>query len=490
MKSAIIIAVTLTFSFFSLLMTGQEKNENDSYRDFVKQRNKEFTEWREKANAEFVEYLSQAWVEFHVHLGRKDPVGAVPDKPTYYFPDDSISHASHRRHGIPAPEIISPTVAPSDVILARYVPEETIVSVNFFGIDISIPFDYGMKLNHTGAKENDVAAGWKKMSGTSYLPTVETISEICTRLSLSDWATYVLVKHISEAVYSEDYTNERILTQMFLLCQLEYKVRIGAAANRLVIMLPIDESVYQVQYISDGKDELYIFGYDRISNDTPLYSYPFGKDFSSADRKISLTVNKSMTMGIDSYQKISVPLWTSILGEDFIVPVSQPFVFFALDYPQTDLTTYHRSVVDKETGRAIFRAVKYKILKEGMNQEQAVAFILNLVQKGFEYKTDYEMFGRTKPLFIEESFYYGTNNCKDRVLIFSWIVKNTLDLKTVMLEYPGHVACGVEFNQPVEGDGFLCNGKKYIMCDPTYIGAPIGATMPKFLGVAPNFIEL
>lgn len=125
-----------------------------------------------------------------------------------------------------------------------------------------------------------------------------------------------------------------------------------------------------------------------------------------------------------------------------------------------------------------------------MTSEQAVAYILNLIQNGFEYKTDYELFGRSKPLFIEESFFYGANNCKDRVLIFSWLVKKTVGLNTIMLGYPNHVACGVEFTSEVNGDSFNHKNHKYVMCDPTYINAPIGVTMPKYKGMDPVFMEL
>ena len=32
---------------------------------------------------------------------------------------------------------------------------------------------------------------------------------------------------------------------------------------------------------------------------------------------------------------------------------------------------------------------------------------------------------------------------------------------------------------PVEGDYINLNGKRYTICDPTYIGAPIGVIMPE-----------
>lgn len=485
MKSIKVLSVFILLSSCFCAMA-QNTDDSISYSEYVSQRNKEFTEWRQKANSEFSEYLKNSWNEFLVQSGRKDPIGAVPDKPTYYEAKDEKPQSLH---GYPSTVYdYSPVIPPSMTISASYIAAETMIDIDFFGVQKSIPFDNAMRLNHVGANEKDVANGWAQMSSTSYMSTVDALSDICSELSLCDWARYITVKKISEALYSEEDINERVLTQMFLLCQMKYKVRIGSAANKLILLLPFKESVYQVSYVSDNGEDFYLFSYDKLTSETPIYS--FQEDFSFADSKISLAVGKSMNLGLNYYKKISVPLWSSIFGEEIVVPVNEPFVSMSLEYPQTDLLTYHQSAVDRETGRSIFRAVKYKILKDGMNQEEAVAFILNLIQKGFEYKTDYEMFGRPKPLFIEESFFYGSNNCKDRVLIFSWLVQNTLDLKTVLLRYPGHVACGVEFLNQVDGDSFQFGGHTYVMCDPTYIGAPIGATMPQFKNTSPTFVEL
>lgn len=475
---------------FSSFAQNTGKN-SDAYKDFVKSRNSEYKDWRKKANAEFSDYLAKAWEEFMVQSGRKDPIGPVPDKPTYYGDENGVGK-SLGSHGYPSEGSFSlPAHSTSLSMSASYLPEDNNVSVDFFGVDKIIPFDRGMIVSVPKAKEKELASAWTVMSESSFLPTVDAISAIKNEFFLSDWATYMLVKKLTEAVYNDKLINERVATQMFIMCQLKYKVRVGAAGEDLVMLLPFKEQIYQVSYITDNNLDLFIFGYKKMNSQTPLYT--FTKDFSISENIISLTISQPMKIGGDSeYKSVEQPLWSNILGENFKVPVNEPYISLAYDYPQSDLLIYHHSAVNTQTAKAIIRAVKFKIIKEGLgdNEEKAVAFILNLVQNGFDYKTDYEMFGRSKPLFIEESFYYGSNNCKDRVLIFSWLVKNTLGLNTVMFGYPNHVACGVKFTQPVTGDSFVYNGDKFVMCDPTFINAPIGATMPKYKGMEPVVIEL
>ena len=36
----------------------------------------------------------------------------------------------------------------------------------------------------------------------------------------------------------------------------------------------------------------------------------------------------------------------------------------------------------------------------------------------------------------------------------------------------------VAFSENVKGDYIELDGQRYIICDPTYIGAPVGLTMP------------
>lgn len=59
----------------------------------------------------------------------------------------------------------------------------------------------------------------------------------------------------------------------------------------------------------------------------------------------------------------------------------------------------------------------------------------------------------------------------------------------VLLDYPNHIATAVCFNENVSGDFVTVEGKKYIVCDPTYIGASIGKAMPQFKRVAAKVLK-
>ena len=41
-------------------------------------------------------------------------------------------------------------------------------------------------------------------------------------------------------------------------------------------------------------------------------------------------------------------------------------------------------------------------------------------------------------------------------------------------------ATAVRFNSSVDGDYLTLDDGRYIVCDPTYIGAPVGLAMPQY----------
>ena len=53
-----------------------------------------------------------------------------------------------------------------------------------------------------------------------------------------------------------------------------------------------------------------------------------------------------------------------------------------------------------------------------------------------------------------------------------------MGLEVVFLHYEGHLATAVAFSEEISGDHIKIKGKKYLICDPTYINAPIGMEMP------------
>ncbi len=129
-------------------------------------------------------------------------------------------------------------------------------------------------------------------------------------------------------------------------------------------------------------------------------------------------------------------------------------------------------------------------LVKGKTEQEAVSFLLRFVQTAFVYKTDPEQFGREKPLFPDETLFYDYSDCEDRAILFSYLVKSLCGLDVIGLDYPAHIATAVKFTDNIPGDAVIYQGKKYLICDPTYTNADAGVCMPNLKSVAPKVIHI
>jgi hypothetical protein len=126
---------------------------------------------------------------------------------------------------------------------------------------------------------------------------------------------------------------------------------------------------------------------------------------------------------------------------------------------------------------------------EGKSEIEAANILLRFVQTAFKYKTDIDQFGYEKYFIPEETIYYPYSDCEDRAILYSYLVKNMLNLDTVLLDYPGHVATAINLKGSVGGDFVDFEGKRYYVADPTYINANIGMTMPNVAKYKPKVIK-
>jgi hypothetical protein len=122
-----------------------------------------------------------------------------------------------------------------------------------------------------------------------------------------------------------------------------------------------------------------------------------------------------------------------------------------------------------------------------MSEDEAANFLLSFVQHAFAYKTDIDQFGYQKCFFIEESIYFPYNDCKDRSVIYAWLVHELLGIKVIGLLYPGHMSTAVELKQIREGYAtVMYQGRRFVIADPTYINASVGMPMPSYARLSPN----
>ena len=132
--------------------------------------------------------------------------------------------------------------------------------------------------------------------------------------------------------------------------------------------------------------------------------------------------------------------------------------------------------MEKSVKNRMYPQLKEKI--NGLSELEAMERLLNWVQTSLVYEYDTTVWGGERVFFAEETLYYPYADCEDRAIFLSRLVRDLLGLKTILIYYPGHLAMAVAFTKEVKGDYIMLNGTKFVVCDPTYINASVGMTMP------------
>jgi hypothetical protein len=224
--------------------------------------------------------------------------------------------------------------------------------------------------------------------------------------------------------------------------------------------------------------------YYSINSTKAAPFYMCQKDFPKANNPIGMRIYN--TPQFEGSTKASTH---QAKGSTARVTVSVPTALmdFYKKYPQCDYSVYFNAPVNSNIASPLLSTLSG--FTQGKSEKDAANLLINFVQTGFEYKTDDEQFGYEKPFFVEELFYYPFSDCEDRAMLFSYLVRKLMKLDVVLLDYPDHIATAVCFNEPIEGDYIMVGSKKYTVCDPTYIGASIGMTMPQYKSVAAKVLK-
>jgi hypothetical protein len=144
-----------------------------------------------------------------------------------------------------------------------------------------------------------------------------------------------------------------------------------------------------------------------------------------------------------------------------------------------DFAVYAAAPLDKGMLESLREELSPQIT--GKSQEESVNFLLHFVQNAFSYKTDDEQFDYEKWNFAEETLLSKFSDCDDRAIFFAQLIRNLLGMDVVLAHYPGHhLATAVKFDNPQTAGSYVnINNTKYLICDPTYINADLGMTMPQ-----------
>ena len=466
--------------------------ENDIDAEFEAFNNKQkadFQRYQSEQNKAFLKLLESQWREFTVFQGIEPPIKPKPRTiPKVQAQIDMpVNKASLAAHVLP--RIISEAnkITPQNIrsTSTRIEPQGQPIEISYYGKKITLYYDESIKVALNGRpSQQSIQEFYHAINASNFTPLLHQIQDIKFNLRLSDWGYIQFTHQIAQQLFNNE--NEAKLFSTLLLNETNYDIRVAYEGDNIYQLASTRTKLFKVLYFSFDDTNYYLINLDgRKQSINKLYTYEANAPQSF--HPVDFIVRQPPLLSENSKSK---NLRFNYNGHDYELKVhfNRAIIDYFNSYPRTELSVYFSSVISQELNDSLLSALG-EIIRD-KNELEAANILLRFVQTAFEYKTDEEQFGYEKYFFSEELFQYKYSDCEDRSVLFSYLVKQLLNLDVAIVDYPDHVATAIRFTEKVEGANFLVNDGIYTLSDPTYMNADVGMVMPKYANIKASVTPL
>ncbi|MDE5881692.1 MAG: hypothetical protein K2H60_08165 [Muribaculaceae bacterium] len=481
--------VLFILAWSMILSVSAQVNKSESFEEYAARKKEEFNKYREQKKTEFEQYRQRLNEEFAAKLSgewkqyRTEPKKQLPSKPKPPKPTAVDNTKPTTPTKVPVKTIVPQERKIPDIpvtlpkIDSRKPAKQYPINFSFYNTPCGIgKFDTSL-LTLSSIDNAAVSKAWNRLTANGNLePLLADCLRLREEMQLCDWGFLQLAYKVAVTLYPNSSDKQAFLATAIML-QAGYDCRLMKKNGSFALAYHPSHMVYGQSYTTlDGKS-YYIFG-PLGEQDGTISSCP--GEFRKSPTPIRMAMDRYplFSMPKKGLRKYSSSSWKS--APPFELAVNESVIDFFDSYPIVDWPLYGLTPVGPQVEQTLFPVME--ILTEGLGEEDAVNMILSYMNYGFKYMTDDGQFGREKPFFPDENFYYPYNDCEDRAILFSKIVKRVLGLDAVYLFYPGHLAAAVRFSPGVNIKGATVDvdGVPYVVCDPTCIGGKAGYLHPNY----------
>ena len=534
MRNKRLIATFLLALICGVGVQAQEEDLRKDFENYRKGAHKDFDDFRKQALMEYSDFVRQAWKSFNVEpavpMPQEEEVvpmlapGADQETASWFGDQMKKLKAKLKKKGKKVPEQVeNPQLKvkekskskkteeskPVEMAVQKVIPPAPVIkqpeplapvkeqpfmandymTFDVFGTECKVRIGDDCRFKLKDLSSNTIADIIRdEFPKEQYDNMLYDCLQERKRHEFSDWAYYQMLLALTKKFYGEN-SNEGTLVQAFLYSGSGYKMRLAHDADRLYLLAATRHFIYNKPFFF--MDEEWYFMLDgKQSEKLAICQASFPKESS-----LSLQISAAQRLALNPSGARTI---TSIKNPDFSVTIhsNKNYLDFYATYPSSNIDNnfmtrwamYANTPLEDGVRSELYPQLKEKL--QGMSELEAVQQLLwwlhgRLDLEGeikssdtFLYRYDEDCWGEDRAFFGEETLFYPYCDCEDRSILLSHLVRDLVGLDVVLVYYPGHLAMAVCFNEKVDGDFIMVDGRKFIVCDPTYLGARVGKTMP------------
>ena len=451
------------------------QQEFEQFKQSAIQKQQEFISQNDSV---FLSFLEESWKQMDVFQGRVKAKPKPVSQPV--IKEDTLSREL---------EYIQPQTTPlipdfkQDTCTGKLLPlpsNSRIVlrSFDFYGQPETLAYLPTTKPAIRQVNKDEIIGFYRSLAQNSTLwdYNLDMLQQSREKYGLNDWGYFQLVKSASQSVFNNP--NEQRLLCWYLLLKSGYRVKVGFDRDEVYVLIPSLQKLYNILYLAEPSQTFYLLDVTKPSiNNLQTYQ----AEYPGSNRPFSFVLQQ-----YPRFKGSTVSRALSFKGQSLQFTFQQKDIDFLNTYPLCDLNAFFYSGISEKNLEILDRL--FQPMLSGKNEIEKVNVLLDFCQHALAYQTDQEQFGSERYLFAEESLFYPYCDCEDRSILLAALVKRYTKLTSVALDFPGHVALAVKFNNEVPGDYYIFRDEKYTVCDPTYIGARCGMLPPEFKNVKAEFV--
>ncbi len=439
-----------------------------------------------RLDASWANSLKKGWVSQELEQAKKAEEAPKPPKfpvaetttPVVTKIEPPVTLATLPVVQKPKPETIKPPA---------FDPNTVQIKVPLFDDTFALPYPKAISQLHIPATSpNEIGDFWGSLCALPHETSLAWLKIYQRQVLKSDWLFFQLITAFSREVFPKN-SNAQVLYQWFLYTKLGYNTKLVYNSSGFYLLLETETPLYGLTFFTFNKTKFVLLtdGKQKTRLQGSVMTYP--DTYPEAKQKIDLALKELPAVPNPAVEKI---LSFDYQHKTYAIPISfQANLSTYFEFlPQMDISLYGSAPLSEAAKASLYRALSPYLKK--LSEPEAINFLLALTQKSFAYQTDQEQFGREKWFLPEETLFYPYSDCEDRAVFFAQLVRLTLGLEVVFLNYPGHMATAVKLTTGQGQDQVTYQNKQFTVCDPTYINASLGMAMPEFKKVTPKISEI